>query len=236
MGAEGDGHVGAHVRAVDLAGVDLDAGRGVHGDAPARRRAPRPPRPRRRAGPPCPPMPTIPSTTTSGRRGLLHRADHAAARGAQRGEPGGVRLLGAEQHAPRPARRAGPAARRRTARRRRCRPRRRAAAPGAPYTGPSRSSDGVRQPGRRPLHQRPLGQPRHQRRLGRPDLLDGVCAAHAAKLPSAGRAAVPPTAANPRPGHQRPDRRAGCPARRARRPATDRAGRAARRSSGLRTR
>ncbi len=64
--------------------------------------------------------------------------------------------------APRPAPRAGRAARRRTARRRRCRPTRRAAAPARRTPGPSRSSTAYASPARGPLHQRALGQPCHQ--------------------------------------------------------------------------
>ena len=177
VGAEGDGQVGAHVRPVEPAGVDVDAGRHVDRDdrhARAARRAP--PRPRSRS-PGRPPMPTIPSTTTSGAR-RVGGGDDATAGGAQRGE--------ARRRAPSTT--AAP-------------PRPRAAAPGQQRAGVQRVTAVVarpdqqqhprgrtrrragratadRQPGRGPLHQRALGQPGHQVRLGRPHLLDGVGAAH----------------------------------------------------------
>ena len=58
-----------------------------------------------------------------------------------------------------------------------------------PVRRPQEVHDRRRQPGRRPLHQRTLGQPRHQLRLRRPDLLDGVRVQHAVTLAGAGAAA-----------------------------------------------
>ena len=178
VGAEGDRHVGAHVRR-------RRAGR-------CRRRRPtgrprRRPAPRRSgpsaasasaAGPAVPPMPTIPSTTTSGSVRLV---DGRRAAAGARSAASPARAPSREQHRLDRPPRAGRAAPRRTARRRRCRPPRPAAAPGRRTPTPSRSRDAT-PARRRPLHQRPLGQPRHQRRLGRPHLLDGVCAPHALKL------------------------------------------------------
>ncbi len=129
---------------------------------------------RRRPG--RPPIPTIPSTTTSGRAGSPAMVRPPAC--SQRADAALVRVLGQQ---PRLDLDAAPGEQRAGVQRvaavvarpdQQQRP--------APVRRPEQVDHGVRQPGRGPLHQRPLGQPRHQLRLGRPHLLDRVRAPHAA--------------------------------------------------------
>ena len=167
--------VGRDVRPVELAGVDVDAARGVHRDDRDAGEQPRARARRRARSPGRPPIPTIPSTTTSGRAGspVMIRPARLA---PQRGDPALVRVVGQQPRLdldPAPGQqRAGvqrvPAVVARPDQQQRP----------APVRRPEQVDHGVRQPGRGPLHQRALRQPRHQLRLGRPHLLDRVRAPH----------------------------------------------------------
>ena len=177
VGAEGDGDVGRDVRPVELAGVDVDARRGVHGDERdsgdrcqgllglgSQPRATADPddavdrdvgRARSSAARPRPgrrPVAGRPGPSRCGAFGRAATPRPAAAPGQHRA---GVERVAAvvagadQQHHPSPVRRT------------------------------QQVDHGVRQPGRRALHQRPLRQRRHQLRLGRPDLLHRVRPPHA---------------------------------------------------------
>ena len=170
------------MRALDLAGVDLDARRGVHGDdrdAVERRDH------RRRvvAQAAVPPDADDPVDHHVGAGGLLHRADHPAADGEQRREARRVDPVGAQQqglHLHATPGEQHPAVQRVTAVVARADQQQHAGA----VRVAEQVEDGVPQPGGGPLHEGPLGQPCHEGGLRRPDLLDGVCAAHPANLPS----------------------------------------------------
>ena len=173
MGAERDGDVGADVRPVEPAGVDIDPGRYVDRDhGRARERS----RPRRSASgrrPGRPPIPTIPSTTTSG--GAAASAVTTRPPAARSAATPSSWALSDEQHrldtgpAPRQQR---PGVQRVAAVVTRTR---RAAAPGRRTPARAGRATATASPRRRPLHQRALRQPRHQGGLRRPHLLHRVC-------------------------------------------------------------
>ena len=139
--------------------------------------------------PPCPPMPTIPSTTTSGRAASSTEPTTRPPTASSAARPGAWTRSGlssrashlhatpGEQHA---------AVQRVTAVVARADQQQHAGA----VRVAEQVEDGVPQPGGGPLHERPLGQPCHEGGLRRPDLLDGVCAAHPANLPSPTRSDI----------------------------------------------
>ena len=174
VGAERDGHVGAHVRSRR------------DGRCPRRPRTVRRPRPRARPRTARPPARRRGAGRAGRRCRRCRRARRPAARprprrrpaagGAQRGH---ALVVGLARRAAPPRPGAAPGQQRPGVQR--------VAAvvartdqqqhPGAVHTAEQvRHRD--RQPGRRPLHQRALRQPRHQRGLRRPHLLDRVCLPH----------------------------------------------------------
>ena len=174
--------IGGERRAVDRAGVGVDAAGDVDGDGQRRRPAGRGRASCRGVGP----QPAarrrcrrIPSSTRSARPTARRRrrppATRPPGRRAARPSPAACARSGSSRTAVTRAPRRGQQRRRRTARRRRCCRCRRAARPARRTTAPSsRSADGG-QAGGGPLHERALGRwPAQQRLLGGADLARAV--------------------------------------------------------------